>query len=178
VIGSWSNKYNVKFRVILGTLSLEMKHDAFNMIPKANDKVCNGKSLISPRSKILLMSKSHIKKILITCFDIKGIDDSGFISRGQTVNRSYYVEILMRSREAVRRKRPELWSNDWILHHDNAPAHKAFSVKQFLAQKSITRMEHSPCSPDLAPNGFWLFPKIKSALKGRRFQDTEDIQKM
>jgi hypothetical protein len=24
----------------------------------------------------------------------------------------------------VRIKRPELWPNDWILHHDNAPAHK------------------------------------------------------
>jgi hypothetical protein len=33
------------------------------------------------------------------------------------------------------RKRPELRPNDWILHHDNAPAHKTLSVKQFLAQK-------------------------------------------
>jgi hypothetical protein len=29
----------------------------------------------------------------------------------------------------------------------------------------------------LAPNDFWLFLKIKSALKGQRFQDTEDIKK-
>jgi hypothetical protein len=32
-------------------------------------------------------------------------------------------------------------------------------------------------SPDLAPNDFRLFSKIKSALKGRRFHDIEDIQK-
>jgi hypothetical protein len=51
------------------------------------------------------------------------------------------------------------------------------SVKQFVAQKFITEMEHLPSSPDLAPNDFWLFPKIKSALKRQRFQDTEDIQK-
>jgi len=38
---------------------------------------------------------------------------------------------------------PELWPNDWILHHDNAPAHKALFVKQFLAQKSITKNETS-----------------------------------
>jgi hypothetical protein len=31
------------------------------------------------------------------------------------------VEILEWLCEAVRRKRPELWSNNWILHHDNAP---------------------------------------------------------
>jgi hypothetical protein len=51
------------------------------------------------------------------------------------------------------------------------------SVKEFLAQKFIADMEHPTYSPDSDPNDFWLFPKIKSALKGRRFQDTEDIQK-
>jgi hypothetical protein len=29
----------------------------------------------------------------------------------------------------------------------------------------------------LALNDFWLFSKIKSALKGLRFQDTEDIKR-
>jgi hypothetical protein len=38
-------------------------------------------------------------------------------------------------------------------------------------------MEHTPHSPDLALNDFWLLPKIKSALKGQRFKDTENIQK-
>jgi hypothetical protein len=38
-------------------------------------------------------------------------------------------------------------------------------------------MENPLCSPDLAPNDFWLFPEIKSALKGWRFQDMEHIQK-
>jgi transposase len=87
------------------------------------------------------------------------------------------VEILKVLHEAVHRKRPELWPNDWILHHHNAPAHKALSVKQFLAQKSITEMERPQYSHDLAPKDFWLFPKIKSALKGRRFRDIEDVRK-
>jgi hypothetical protein len=51
------------------------------------------------------------------------------------------------------------------------------SVKQLLAQKLITEMAHPPYSPDLAPNDFWLFPKIKSALNGQRFQYKEDIKK-
>jgi len=49
--------------------------------------------------------------------------------------------------------------------HDGAASHSALSVKQFLAQKLITEMEHPPYSLNLAPNDFWLFPKIKSALK-------------
>jgi hypothetical protein len=34
-------------------------------------------------------------------------------------------------------------------------------------------MEPAPFSPDIILNDFWLFPKIKSALKGRRLQDAE-----
>jgi hypothetical protein len=77
----------------------------------------------------------------------------------------------------VHRKRPELWPNNWILYHDNAPANKALSVKQFLVQKCINEVEHPSYSPDLALNDFWQFPKTESALKGRRFQDIEDIKK-
>jgi hypothetical protein len=116
-----------------------------------------------------------MNKKLITFFDIKCIAHFEFISQGQTVNQAYYVGIFKRLREALHRKRPEICPNDWILYHDDASAHKSLSVKQFLAKKSITEMEHPPCSLDLAPNDFWLFPKIKCALKGRRFQDIEDI---
>ena len=41
-----------------------------------------------------------------------------------------------RLHENVRQKRPELFAkNSWILHHDNAPAHTALSVREFLATK-------------------------------------------
>jgi hypothetical protein len=42
-------------------------------------------------------------------------------------------------------------------------------VKQFLANKNITVLEHPPYLPDLAPCNFYLFPKIKSVLKGTHF---------
>jgi hypothetical protein len=84
------------------------------------------------------------------------------------------VEILKRLREAVRRKRPELWPAGWILYNENAAVNKALSVKQFLDQKSVTEMVHRPLFSDFFSE--WLLPisKIKSALKERRFQDTED----
>jgi hypothetical protein len=42
---------------------------------------------------------------------------------------------MNRLNETMRGKMPEVWTKNWILHHENAPDHKAFSVKQFLAQK-------------------------------------------
>jgi hypothetical protein len=38
-------------------------------------------------------------------------------------------------------------------------------------------MEHPPYSRDLATNDFWLFPKIKLALKGQIFQVIGNIKK-
>jgi hypothetical protein len=35
---------------------------------------------------------------------------------------------------------------------------------------------HPPYSPDLAPCDFFLFPKMKIKLKGRRFDTGEEIQ--
>jgi len=37
-------------------------------------------------------------------------------------------------------------------------------------------MEHPPYSPNLAPANFYLSPRLKSALKGRRFCDATDIK--
>jgi len=50
---------------------------------------------------------------------------------------NHYVEILKRLSEAVRRERPEIRPNDWILHHDNAAPHKALSVKLSVSRPKI-----------------------------------------
>ena len=46
----------------------------------------------------------------------------------------------------------------------------------FLVKKSITKLDHPPCWPDLAPCDFWLFPELKIALKRLRLDDISDIQ--
>jgi len=57
-----------------------------------------------------------------------------------------------------------------------APAHTALSVREYLATKQITVLEHPAYSPDLAPSGFFLFLKIKEILKGRHFDDIYGIR--
>jgi len=82
-------------------------------------------SCINIPKRIVTMWKMTI---FITFFDIMSIFHFEFIPQGQTVSQAYYVEILMCLHETVYRKKSELWLSDWILQHDNAPAHKVLCV--------------------------------------------------
>jgi len=48
--------------------------------------------------------------------------------------------------------------------------------EEFLATKQITVLEHPAYSLDLAPNDFFLFLKIKEIMKGRHFDNNDDIR--
>jgi len=117
------------------------------------------------------------KSMLIVFFDIQGIVHLEFAPKGQTVNTEFYCTVLRRLREAIRRKRPEMWrTGNWLLHDDNAPSHRALVTCEFLAHNSIITLPHPAYSPDLAPWDFFFFPKMKLQLKGRRFDRVEEIQ--
>ena len=80
---------------------------------------------------------------------------------GQTINKEFYLQVLRRLRESVRRKRPEEWRDgDWILHHDKAPANTSHIVQQFLARHGTAQLQQPPYSPDLAPCDFFLFRRL------------------
>jgi len=116
--------------------------------------------------------------MLICFFDAKGIVHSEFVPTGRTVNQVFYLGVLKRLRNSVRRKRPEMWqSGDWFFHHDNAPAHTAISVTAFMARNGMAVLPHPPYSPDMAPSDFFLFPRMKRNLKGKRFADVEEVKR-
>ena len=67
-------------------------------------------------------------------------------------------------------------TGDWQLHHDNTPTHSSCLVQSFLMKHPITQVTQPPYSSDLVPCDFWLFPKLKSPLKEKRFQTVDEIQ--
>jgi histone-lysine N-methyltransferase SETMAR len=114
--------------------------------------------------------------MMIVFFDAEGLVHHEFLPQRQTMNQTVYITVRQRLRDAVRRKRPHKWSSGtWLLHHDKAPRHAALSVREFLAKHSIPLVPHPPYSLDLAPCDFFLFPRLKSTLKGKRFQDVAEI---
>ena len=67
-------------------------------------------------------------------------------------------------------------TGDWQLHHDNMPAHASCLVPSFLAKHQMTQVAQLCYNTDLVPCDFRLFPKLKSPLKGKRFQTIDEIQ--
>jgi transposase len=115
--------------------------------------------------------------MLTVFFDSEGVVHYEFLPQGLTVNKEYYLEVMQRLRETVRKKISDAWrENRRILQHDNAPSHSSFLVRDFLAKHATTVLPQPPYAPDLAPADFFLFPKLKSTLKGRRFESIEAIK--
>jgi histone-lysine N-methyltransferase SETMAR len=130
-----------------------------------------------PKPKKARMAISAGKVMIITFFDIRGMVYQHVVQKGQTVNACYYIKVLERLCEHIRRKRPELREGGWLLHHDNARPHVARIVRDFLESHGIETVPHPPYSPDLAPCDFYLFPNLKKALKGKKFTTDEALVK-
>jgi hypothetical protein len=69
----------------------------------------------SPQPKKACMSHWQFKTMLVCFFGHKGTVHYDFIAQGQTVNQECSLEVLTGLRESVRRKRPKLLPDKWIL---------------------------------------------------------------
>lgn len=114
--------------------------------------------------------------MLIAFLDNEGIICKEFVPPAQTVNVVFYEEVLKRLLQRIRRVRPDLHvSGKWVLVHDNAPAQTTICIHQSLFNTIW------PPSIILHAHLIWyglifLFPRLKSVLKGARFSEVNDIQ--
>ena len=103
------------------------------------------------------MSRSRVKTMIIVFFDSRGIVHKEFVPSGQTVNRAFYKDVLKRLRKRVQRVRRDI-ADDWVLQHDNVPAHTALSIREFLAKKKHSRTSTSSLEPRSSSVRFLLLP--------------------
>lgn len=119
--------------------------------------------------------RSTRKVMWIVFWDADGIVLSHFVPANQTVNATYYTDILRnRLIGAIADKRAGA-NRRIIFHQDNAPAHRASITQEFLKNSPLEMMEHPPYSPDLAPSDYHLFPSLKKHLKGKTFDNRASI---
>ena len=165
------NDPTLLLNVITGDESIVYAYD-----PETKLQSSQRKSSGSPRPKKARMQKSKLKKMLICFFDQEGIVHREFVPPGITVNADFYRDMLRRLRENVRRKRPQKWqTQNLIIHHDNAPAHRCFKVSKFLAKNNMTVIPHPHTHP-IWPHVTFPLPQAELRMKGRRFDTIEEIQ--
>ncbi len=74
--------------------------------------------------------------MLILFFDSKGVIRHKYVCEGQTVNATFYVQVLNRLCRRIACVRPEMWRDrKFFLLRNNARPHTAAIVQQFLAKK-------------------------------------------
>jgi hypothetical protein len=78
--------------------------------------------------------------------------------------------------EYVRRKRPQFWLGNWILHHDNDAAHDELRISKFLVKNIHYKIGPYILSVRLSSLRFWDLPEVKKHHNARRFSNITAIQ--
>lgn len=116
-------------------------------------------------------------KVLASVFwDYKGIIFIDYLEHGRTITGDYFVRLLDRLVEEIKKKRPYMSKKKILFLLDNAPAHKCQLSKEKYEQLGLELIPHPPYSPDLAPSDYYLFPNLKRWLAGKRFESNEEVE--
>jgi hypothetical protein len=100
-------------------------------------------------------------------FDSQGVVHIEFVPERKRLNAEFHKGIVDHLLKRIHRVRQRVFfSQDFFLLHDNAPAHKAASVCQFLApQKCYKPVSVSVISRFISARVFSV-PRVKMKLKG------------
>ena len=98
-----------------------------------------------------------------------------YLQQGRTINGAYYAAELRRLRQEVARKRRGTLTRGVLLLQDNAPAHTSQVAITAATEYGFEVLPHPPYSPDMAPFDFYLFPKLKSNIRGAQFGSKEGV---
>ena len=113
-----------------------------------------------------------IKKVMyVILFTNQGPAIQIVVPKDKSVNARFYKgKVLHKLKKYFLNHRPATGLRVVRLLHDNASSHKAAIVHEYLKQENGVELPHPPYSPDLAPCDFFLFPRLKKHLAGRKYQ--------
>jgi hypothetical protein len=101
-------------------------------------------------------------KVMLTVFwDSQGVLLAHFQKCGENVNSASYCDILLKLRDAIRRKRPGQVARGVLLYHDNARPHTDQATQKGIQELQWEFSEHQPSSRDSDPIDLPLFGPLK-----------------
>ena len=116
------------------------------------------------------------KQMVLAFFDAAGLIYSHIVPIGTTVNSTYTVRILRIFMKKMSEQRPQLVEQGFVFHRNIAPAPTAAVISEWLAANNIPQLDHPPCSPDLVPADFFLFPFMKEQLASCSLTTTDSVK--
>jgi histone-lysine N-methyltransferase SETMAR len=129
----------------------------------------------SPSTKKFKVMPSPGKVILTVFLNSQGVLLAHFQKHDENLNSASYCEVMLKLRDAIRRKCPGQLARGILLHHDNARPHRTQATQERIQELLWELLEHLPYSPDLAPSGFHLFGPLKNHLAGKSFIDNKNV---
>ncbi|XP_075742152.1 uncharacterized protein LOC142795311 [Rhipicephalus microplus] len=128
--------------IITGDKSRVYRYD-----PETKSQWSQWKHSASPMPKKARKVRSDVNMMLSAFFDSRGVVHHEYAPQGQMIT-EYYRNVLYRLHDAVRCKRPELWSTgNWHIHHDNALAHSSHLLEIFFENSRTPVVQQAPYSP-------------------------------
>ena len=101
--------------------------------------------------------------------------DHYYLEQGRTISSADYAGELRRLSQEFARKRRGKLTHSVLLLQDITPAHTSQAALAAATECGCGILPHPPYSPDMAPPGFYLFPKLKSHLHGTQYGSKEGI---
>lgn len=113
----------------------------------------------------------HTKAMLCVFWSARGVVHWELLEDGQTVNSDVYCQQLERVNQALGRRRGQV-----VFLDDNARPHRSRQTNGKISTLRWDRLDHPPYSPDLAPSDFHLFRSLQHFLKGKQFEDINQMR--
>ena len=136
----------------------------FEPVRKVSNKIWATK-----HSKHPIIDKRSLstKKVLYAIFfSAEGVAIKVPVKKGKSITGKYYKDVVLKKlKKYYQKRRPATGFKHVRLLHDNAPAHTSVIVTAFLKKEKVT--------VDLGPSDFFLFPKLKAFLAGRKYQSQQ-----
>jgi len=128
-----------------------------------------------PHPKKFRVQKSAGKFLAMIFWDQDGIVLIYYLPKGQTINGEYYSSLLVQLKNILKEKRHGKVTKGILFLHDNTPAHWALATHKKFAYLGFQCLDLPPCSLDLAPSDYHLFPGLKKQLKGHHFLSDVEV---
>lgn len=143
--------------------------------PESNRQSAEWTAAGEPRPKRPKTQTSAGKVMASVFWDAHGILFIDYLEKGKRINSEYYIALLVRLKEEIAKKRPQMKKKKVLFHQDNAPCHKSIATMAKMHELGFELLPHPPYSPDLAPSDFYLFADLKKMLAGKKYGSNEEV---